>query len=222
MLRFVAALTAACALSACAPPLQGAFGTLRDALYTPRPTVSTSSADILARPYFQQRLQSPWGTALLVLGRTQGSQEFWATSSGQVLVVEHGLIRRTTGLPQTLEGTRFLGPDPFAAGLHTLPDGSHSRRELDWAPGYRYGIQVRSRFRRHGLEAVTLPRNLGSPRLLLRIDEELEASNARFSVTNRYWVDPDDGFIYKSRQYLAPHLPVTLTQLRPYRREPRP
>lgn len=220
-LRTVAALAAASVLTACAPPMRGAVGTLWDSLYTPSEAFSVTPAAILARPYFQQRLESPWGTALLVLGRTQDSRQFWVTSTGQVLVIQHGLIRRTTGLPQTLEGTRFIGPDPFAAGLHTLPDNTFSQRELDWAPGYRYGIRVQSRLRRIGLEKVDLPAYLDAP-LLLRIDEELKASNARFAVTNRYWVDPEDGFVYKTRQYLAPRLSVTLTQLRPYRGEPQP
>jgi hypothetical protein len=45
----------------------------------------------------------------------------------------------------------------------------------------------------------------------------LGAPAAGFAGVNHYWVDPADGFIWKSHQFVAPGLPLDLVQLRPYR-----
>jgi hypothetical protein len=212
------------ALAACSPTMRGMVDTLRVAWSAP-PAFTDTRAEVLARPLYQQRLDSPWGSAVVALGRVNGDRQFWATSSGQVLVLEHGLIRRSVGFPETLEGTHFVGgeggdplarqgADPFAAGLHRLADGARSVRELDWMPGYRYGVRVHSRFERVGLEDHDI---LGERHRLLRIDEHLQAEGVDFAATNRYWVDPDDGFVFVSEQHLLPGLTLGLTQLRPYR-----
>ena len=214
----VAALLVAGALSACTPLMQGAVDTLRAGVASP-PALTVSRDDVMARPSFQLRLDSPFGAAILVLARVDGSEQFWVTSSGQVLVIEHGLIRRTSGFPETLDGTRFVadasGPgDPFAAGLHRLAAGADSLREVDWMPGYRYGVRIHSRFERGGIEEHDI---LGERHRLLRIDEHLRADGADFAGINRYWIDPQDGFVFISEQLLLPGLRLRLTQLRPYR-----
>jgi hypothetical protein len=58
---------------------------------------------------------------------------------------------------------------------------------------------------------------LGQARTVLRVDEQLDAPVADYRATNHYWVDPDDGFVWKSEQQIAPGLTITLVQLRPYR-----
>ena len=65
-----------------------------------------------------------------------------------------------------------------------------------------------------GVENVEI---LGQVRQLRRYDEHVRAERAHFDVTNRYWVDPVDGFIWKSRQHVAPGQTLELIQLRPYR-----
>ena len=218
----VAALLALAALAACSPTMRGTVDTLRAAWSAP-PAFTDTRAEVMARPLYQQRLDSPWGSVVMALGRVAGDAQFWATSSGQVLMLEHGLIRRSVGFPETLEGTRFVaegadpfaaGADPFAAGLHRLADGARSVRELDWMPGHRYGVRVHSRFERVGLEEHDI---LGERHRLLRIDEHLQAEGVDFAATNRYWVDPEDGFVFISEQHLLPGLVLGLTQLRPYR-----
>jgi len=218
----VAALIAASALSACTPLMRGAVDTLRASVASP-PALTVKREDVMARPSFQLRLDSPFGSAIMVLGRVDGRQQYWVTSSGQVLVIEHGLIRRTSGFPENLEGTRFIADegeatDPFAAGLHRLTAHSRSIREIDWMPGYRYGVRIRSRFERIGLEEHDI---LGERHRLLRIDEHLQGEGTDFSGINRYWVDPQDGFVFISEQLLLPSLRLRLTQLRPYRESSR-
>ena len=53
---------------------------------------------------------------------------------------------------------------------------------------------------------------------VLRIDEQIDAPAIGLSATNRYWVDPRDGFILQSEQQLTSQLRVKLVQLTPDRR----
>lgn len=194
--------------------MQGSVETLRAAMTGP-PEIIVTRDEVMARPYYQLRLDSMWGSALMSLGRIEGNSEYWATSTGQVLLLEHGLVRRTVGFPQSLEAVRFVdGIDPFVTGLHRLEDGAESSRELDWMPGYRHGVLVHSRFSRGNLETVDI---LGEVHTLLRVEEHLQAAQTNFSAIHRYWVDPQDGFIFVSEQQPLPGMSLRITQLRPYR-----
>jgi hypothetical protein len=45
---------------------------------------------------------------------------------------------------------------------------------------------------------------------VLRVDEQLSAPALHYRATNHYWVDPRDGFIWKSEQQVAPGLALQL------------
>ena len=212
--RLIIAAAVFALIMGCSPLMQGSVDTLRAAMTGP-PSLTVTRDEVMARPYYQLRVDTPWGSALMSLGRVEDSNEYWVTSTGQVLVLEHGLVRRTAGFPQSLESVRFVnGLDPFVTGLHRLENGAQVERELDWMPGYQYGVLVRSRFTRGELETVEI---LGEPHTLLRIEEHLQAERADFSVIHRYWVDPQDGFIFVSEQQPLPGMALRITQLRPYR-----
>ena len=216
----IAALLAASALGACTPIMRGAVDTLRLSVATPSALV-IDRAEVMARPSYQMRLDSPFGSAIMLLARVERNRQYWVTSSNQVLVIEQGLIRRTSGFPENLEETRFIADDaanPLAVGLHRLSLVASSIREVDWMPGYRYGVRILSRFQRGDVEEREI---LGERLRLLRIDEDFRAEDGLFSGRNRYWVDPGDGFVYISEQVPLPGLQLRLTQLRPYRESSR-
>ena len=204
------ALVVASLLSGCTPLMRATGETLQAALAGPAP-LTIDREQVRAIPYDQLRLDSPYGSAVLVLGRVADGQQYWVAASGQVLVVENGLVRRNTGFPQRLEGARFVGADPFALGLHRLPDQATAERIVDWGPGYRYGVHVYSRFSRMGSERIEI---LGDSRQVLVVREEWSAPAAGISGSNRYWVAADDGSVIRSEQQLTPDLRVTLTALR--------
>lgn len=78
------------------------------------------------------------------------------------------------------------------------------------------GVTLTSRLTHKGLETLEI---LHKPYVLLRVDEDVEAPG--FQARNRYWVDPDDGFIVQSEQHLTPDLTLTITQLQPTRKDAR-
>lgn len=203
-------LVVASLLSACTPLMQASGDTFKAALAGPVP-LKLSREQVQSVPYDQLLLETRFGSAVLVLGRVEDGQQFWASASGQVLVAEHGLVRRTTGFPENLEGTHFVGSNPFASGLHRLPDGATAERIVDWGPGYRYGVRLHSRFQQLGRERIEV---LGEAVEVLAIREQWTAPAAGLSGSNRHWVDPRDGTVLKSEQQLTSDLRVTLTALR--------
>lgn len=212
------ALAAALLTTSCTPATQAARDTMVAAFSGP-PALIVTRDEVMARPYYQLRLDSALGSAVLLLARVTDGQEYWATSTRQVLVIENGLVRRATGFPDTLEATRFIGADPFAIGLHRIQDGATAQRRVDWMPGYRFDVTLHSRFKPRGRERVEI---LGEPLELLRVDEKLSSPSTRFEAINHYWVDPADGTVLMSEQQLAPGLRLQLTALRPLRRGAQP
>ncbi|KRE91165.1 hypothetical protein ASG87_18620 [Frateuria sp. Soil773] len=175
-----------------------------------RPT----AAEVAARPYYQMQVAGNDGTAVLILGNIDGSREAWYGAHQVVVFTEHGRVVQTAGLSQNLDAVRLPADDPFARGLQTLAAPVEYTRFEDWSPGYRYGVPVHARLVPAGRETIDI---LGTPHEVLRIDEQLDAPAAGYRATNRYWVDPQDGFIWKSTQQIAPGSTLQLLQLKPHR-----
>ncbi|WP_226469940.1 YjbF family lipoprotein [Luteimonas panaciterrae] len=179
-----------------------------------RPTLTPTAAEVAARPYYQLLASTPEGDALLVLGNIDGGREAWYGANGVIVFIEHGRIVKTAGLKQNLDNTMSSADDPFVAGLHRLTTPTQYVRVEDWTPGYRFGVQVQAHLASTGQDTIEI---LGAAHQVMRVEERVEAAAAGFSARNRYWVDPRDGFIWKSEQTVAPGQSITLVQLRPYR-----
>ncbi|HTA65901.1 MAG TPA: YjbF family lipoprotein, partial [Xanthomonadaceae bacterium] len=109
---------------------------------------------------------------------------------------------------------RWPSGNPFVPGLQGLGSGFEGIRIVDWSPGYRYGVAEHVRLVPAGMEDVNI---LGTIHHLRRVDEHVDSPEAGFTAENHYWIDPADGFIWKSHQVVAPGMPLDLVQLRPYR-----
>jgi hypothetical protein len=193
---------------------QNLMATARLAFHHPRlpePTV----ASVEAKPFYQLEAISPDGQAILNMAGEEGDLQGWYGPAGQAIFLEHGLVVRTIGLKQNLDDTHWPSENPFAAGLQTLPSNFNGVRVVDWSPGYRYGVPEDVHLMAAGMEDVNI---LGSIHHLQRIDETVSAPIAGFVARNHYWVDPADGFIWKSHQVVVPGLTLDLIQLRPYRK----
>ena len=191
--------------------MQGSLDTFKAAVQGAQP-LQLTAADVAAVPYAQILVTTPSNEGVMAKLRQQGDLQYWVASGKQVLLMRDGLVVRSVGLEPSLDGTRFEGESPFKRGLQHIADGDTSSRWIDIYKGEQVGLAVNSRFRRKGLETVTI---LGQPQTLQRIDESFEIPALGFGATNRYWIKPDNGLVIQSEQYLTPELALKIVHLRP-------
>lgn len=172
-----------------------------------------TAAQVAAVPYPQLWLQAPGVEGTLVLAHVDGQRQAWFAGDQAVIYLQaNGLVSGVSS-PQLKTEARILSGDPFASRPPTAD--IRIQREYDWMPGYRYGVAVIGRLHRVGPEPIVI---LGHTLPLVRYEEQLVAPGLK--ATNIYWVDEDQGFVWKSRQTLAPGYTVEITQLKPYRPNP--
>ena len=210
-LRNRSCLVACLLLCGCSPLMQGSIDTFKAAVQNAEP-LQLTAADVAAVPYAQILVTTPSSEGVMAKLRQQGDLQFWVASGKQVLLIRDGLVVRSVGLEPSLDGTRFDGESPFKRGLQHVVDGDTSTRWIDIYKGEQVGLAVNSRFRRKGLETVTI---LNQPNVLQRIDEKFEIPALGFSATNHFWIRPGDGQVMQSEQYLTPELALKIVHLRP-------
>lgn len=175
-----------------------------------RPDVTPTAQQIDAIPYPQLLLRSRDISGVLVLGYVDEGRQAWMAGREAVFYLrDNGLVTGMSG-PQRNSSIRVEGQDPFRR-LTSLEGTVKVQRRYDWMPGYHYGVAVTGELRRMRSETVTLPNRTLE---LVRYEETLTGPG--MSGTNVYWADPRTGFIWKSRQYLAPGQAIEIEQLKPY------
>jgi hypothetical protein len=209
-------LMAASLLCGCNPLMSASLNNLKAAVVGPD-EVDVSAAEVAGVNYPQLKLTTPSGSGVLALVREREDLQFWVASGKQVLLLRNGLAVRTIGLglEGDLDGTRLADDSPFKQGLHHVADGFTTRRWIDLYKGQEVGVIVNSRFSRRSEQTLQI---LDKEYTVLRVDEHIDAPAIGLSATNRYWVDPRDGFILQSEQQLTSQLRVKFVQLTPDRR----
>lgn len=173
--------------------------------------IEATSEQVASNPFPQAQIRSKDISAVMVLGYVDAGRQAWFAGSHAVFYLDsHGLLMGTTGLGRAFE-TRVLSPSPFD-NLTTIVNDATVTREFDWSTQYEMSVKVTGTLRRIRTERVEI---LGRQMDLTRIEESLRGDS--FRATNLYWADPATGFIWKSKQYLAPGYAVELVQLKPYR-----
>ncbi|MGF6667390.1 YjbF family lipoprotein [Pseudomonas monsensis] len=209
-------LMATSLLCGCNPLMSASLNNLKAAVVGPD-EVDVSAAEVAGVNYPQLKLTTPSGSGVLALVREREDLQFWVASGKQVLLLRNGLAVRSIGLglEGDLDGTRLADDSPFKQGLHHVADGFTTRRWIDLYKGQEVGVIVNSRFSRRSEQTLQI---LDKEYTVLRVDEQIDAPAIGLRATNRYWVDPRDGFILQSEQQLTSQLRVKVVQLTPDRR----
>ena len=176
-----------------------------------RGPVDIDAQQVLASPYARIKVDGPGFSGVLVLGNDDDGRLSWYSNRRHVVFLRDGLLAGSEGLREDADEIRILGDNPFLR-LAAMDDAPVKvARRYDWRTGYRYGVPVTGQLRRRGVEPVEI---LGTVRQLVRFEETLDGPGVR--ARNDYWADPDTGFIWKSRQLLAPGTHLEIVQLKPY------
>ena len=214
-----------------ASPIFGsAFNVVKAQLFG-YPNLPLPRSTIAKLPYASMTARIGSGPqALLLLARSQGREQHWISGLDRsVLALSGGRVVKTFGFPENLKNTRNQGPDPVDRGLHKLPRPKprgqtgqaepplqpaqppqpvrHSRYiDFDLGPKQApyYGLVIDSEFHSLGPRKVRI---VGLEFNTILIREQNSARSLNWKFENLYWVDPADGFVWKSIQHIARSFP---------------
>ena len=137
---------------------------------------------------------------MLVLATDSTGELLWTGPTHAVIVTRDGRIVRTVGLGHDLAAltTREgASPPPNAA-----VQGPFSTTRLEDFPELGlYGTRVSCRAHLVGRQTVNI---LGQGVVTNRVDEACRSEKPEWSFVDSYWVDPDNGQVWRSRQHIHP------------------
>ena len=139
--------------------------------------------------------------AMLVLATDSNGELLWTSPSHVVMVTRDGRIVRTLGLPHDLSGlTTAGGPAPSPAAAIRQP--FNTTRQEDFPELGFYGVAVTCHARLVGRQTITV---LGQAIATDRVDETCRSEKPEWSFFDSYWVDPDKGLVWRSKQHINPN-----------------
>lgn len=197
-------------LAGCNSMTATSFDTIKLAISGPEPVITTDVVNNLGRPSLIARMGQ--SEALLVRASQYRLVSEWHGLE-QALVTQNGRLIQTAGVPEKGDLIAPLLPnDPFLGDLRQA-DGVEVTRLIDMPDRYLTGVPQLARYRVRTLEAIEI---MGIERQLQRVEEVIRMPVLGIRETNLYWVDPDDGRVIASRQFLVPELPALfLTEVAP-------
>jgi hypothetical protein len=170
-----------------------------------RPDVPISRSTVTNLPYASIAAKIGKGPkSLLILWRQDRGDLHWLSADDAAIVTRNGRIVKTAGLPETLLETRSLSTDPVGAGLESGNQNTIYLREVDLSPPPQFGLLIESKIREIGPRTISIA-DIEFDTVLFY--EHCTARTLNWSFTNRYWVDPADGFVWRSEQTIARGFP---------------
>nr|WP_276203198.1 YjbF family lipoprotein [Pectobacterium brasiliense] len=152
--------------------------------------------------------------AFVVLAFAEQNQLKWIGADKNIVATQHGRLVKTQGFGEDITYVDNLQQDPLTLGLLKTSTPMTWQSRVEWAQVFRGGYDTRSVFQARGKEIVKI---LDTSRELLRFDEQVTVPALNESYTNSYWLDPTNGSVVQSQQYMGPGMAlVTFTVLKPY------
>ncbi|UDQ77227.1 YjbF family lipoprotein [Pectobacterium brasiliense] len=152
--------------------------------------------------------------AFVVLAFAEQNQLKWIGADKNMVSTQHGRLVKTQGFGEDITYVDNLQQDPLTLGLLKTSTPMTWQSRVEWAQIFRGGYDTRSVFQARGKEIVKI---LDTSRELLRFDEQVTVPTLNESYTNSYWLDPANGSVVQSQQYMGPGMAlVTFTVLKPY------
>lgn len=136
---------------------------------------------------------------LLILGTDNAGEQLWTSAAKIVIVTRDGRIVRTLGLPHDLSAltTRGVAPAPAAA----MQAPFTTTRLEDFPELNLFGTIVACSARAAARQTIKI---LGQPIATMRVDETCRGRKPEWSFTDSFWVDLDNGRVWRSRQHVHP------------------
>jgi len=209
--RHVLAVFAASGLVRCGSNPDIDLSTLKQLVTRPRQPASVGRDEAAQVPFASIGVRSDNGPQLLLVLATDTAGDLLWTSAARVsLVTRAGRIVKTAGFHDNLAATRFLSDDPLAelGGI-----AMQSSRMIDLPEAGSYSVPVNSTYSVANIETIEI---LGTSLRTVPLIETNNCPALKWKFQNRFWRDPDTGFVWRSTQTVSPKGPtLTVEVLRP-------
>ncbi|MSO64427.1 MAG: YjbF family lipoprotein [Alphaproteobacteria bacterium] len=151
--------------------------------------------------------------SLLILWRRENDDLHWIAADGGVLVTRSGRLVKTAGFPTNLRDTIPIGSDPVMGALHRADLARSAARIVDLDQDSLYGLRIDSEYQVVGPTKIAIT---GIDLETILVIERNRATSVQWSFENRFWVDADDGFVWRSVQHFTRGTPpVEIEILKP-------
>ena len=167
--------------------------------------VDLDSSYIEQLPYSSMKVKIGKGPGgLAILESMNEDKETWVTSDEIFLIIKGGRIIGSYGLVETnLVDYRSKDPN-FKVFIDSKQKEFTSYRVLSYDNPEALNVRLKVITTYKGVEQITI---LNYARELVLIEETIENDYLNWKTTNKFWVDKDSGFVWKSIQTYAPNLP---------------
>ena len=149
---------------------------------------------------------------LLILWLRKADDLYWLSADNVVIVTRLGRVVKTSGVPEEIRDTHATQSDPVALGLHDESHLKTFKRQVDLKENQRnlQTLEIASEFsqiRHETLKIVEI--NFDT----ILVSEKCVAKTVNWQFENLYWVDPADGFVWKSTQHIARSFPPVVIEV---------
>ena len=167
--------------------------------------IDLDSSYIEQLPYSSMKVKIGKGPGgLAILESMNEDKETWVTSDEIFLIIKGGRIIGSYGLVET-NLVDYQSKDPnFKLFIDSKQKEFTSYRVLSYDNPEALNVRFKVITTYKGVEQITI---LNYARELVLIEETIENDYLNWKTTNKFWVDMDSGFVWKSVQTYAPNLP---------------
>jgi hypothetical protein len=150
---------------------------------------------------------------MLILASDEGSDLSWTSAAHISIITRNGRIVRSAGLGQNLNALYSLTSGNLPSPRDALLEPVSEKLIADFKDQQLYSVSIACVAAAAGAERISI---LGAEIDSVRVEESCNADQIDWSFTNKYWVDPKTGFVWRSEQAIHPHFdPIILETLRP-------
>jgi hypothetical protein len=138
---------------------------------------------------------------LVVLATDANGEQLWTSAAHVVIVTRGGRITRTVGLEHDIASLAPKLGQQLPEIASALKGALTYTRVQDFPSLPAYDVTLTCTLSYKGAQTVTI---LGRGIATARVDEACRGTNPQWSFTNNYWIDPETGLCWRSRQFIGP------------------
>jgi hypothetical protein len=146
---------------------------------------------------------------LVILESIENDNFLWVSRDKIYIVTKDGRIKRSIGLPNNL--TEITSINQSFKDLLTKPNPvTEYYSYYSFEEPTLFNLKVSIKITNKGIHEVEI---LGDRKQLILFEESISSELIGWKEKNKFWVDPDNYFIWKSEQNISPKLPKFTLQV---------